>query len=410
MFFFNFQNSVEKKEKWEKKFKKLRTINERHSLIWGDVIFISNTNPSAGDFNQLRSKIVEVAKTTPDWGMDYPVKWIYLEDALNNKRENTNILTLNEVMEVAKNCSVPTTSFDEVILFLSYQHAIGNLIFYNETNLKDCVILKPTWLIDAFKCIVYADKCKTNQNNPLSFPEFTLNGKISKHDLKKLIEYECSKYEGHLETVIGVVEKFDIIVNDKSDSYICPSAIRKMSSPFETICENKHINDKTCFRSSWLCLEFDFLPPALYNHLLVFCMCDNNFVNPELFYEIGIFCINRRNELDKFFLCKSGRTIALQMFSTCFDDNSFKLHCDKIPNTQTLFENILEKIQRITSKYGFRVQCKPKIKCGKADYVSEKQRYPLDGIRLGNCTHCGNATHNYENLSNVWIKVSNAKS
>lgn len=207
------------------------------------------------------------------------------------------------------------------------------------------------------------------------------------------------------------MNKFDIIVKDKSDSFICPSVIAKEYSSFKSICEN-HISGKTYSRSPWLYLVFDFLPPALYNHLLVFCMRDLNFEKPKLFYEIGLFSIKGSNDLDKFFLCKSRNTISLQIFSKrktkAYD---FELHSENIPNAQTLLENMLDKIRHITNKYRFTVHCKPKIACFKADYSSKLDGYYLEEIQVnsfGNCTHC--QQHDYSILSSIWFKVSNVTS
>lgn len=391
-----------KKKEWQEKFQKLRLINKRDPLICGSVKFISNTNPSASDFKELRDLIVEIAEKTPNWGMDYPVRWINLEKVLYDKRKKgINVLTFNDVKEEAMKCSVRISSEKEVTLFLKFQHEIGNLIFYDETDLKNCVILKPSWLIDSFKCIVFADECKHFSHEQFTLPEFRQNGKIEKKLLRNIIEEKYPKYKGHFDEVEGVMKRFDIIVEDKSNSFICPSVITKGSYSFKTICDKENIKDTLCSRSPWLCMEFDFLPPALFNHLLVFCMRDSNFENAELFNGIGLFCIKGSNDLDKFFLCKSGRTIALQIFT----------RNENISNAQALSTLILDKLESITSKYGFTVYYTPKIKCGKADYSSTETRLCLEDIMqncFGYCYHC-QARHNYADFSSVWFNVSNVK-
>lgn len=391
----------QKKSEWEEKFKTLRLMNKRDPLVWGHVNYISNTNPSASDFKTLKDRIVKIAETSPNWGEDYPVRWINLEKVLGRERtKGNNVLSVEVVKEMAMNCSVPIRQEKEVILFLKFQHERGNLIFFDEKELRDCIILDPSWVSDAFKCIVFADECTKDSHQQSTLPEFRQNGKITKALLRKMIEHKNPKYKGHFDKVVGVMTKFDIIVKDKQDSFICPSVITRKAVSFKTICDKENINKTSCFRSPWLCIEFNFLPPALFNHLLVFCMRDDNFGNAELFNEIGIFCIKGSTDLDKFFLCKSGRTIALQIFT----------RNEIVQNAQSLYKTILHTLTTITSKYGYTVYYTPKILCGETDYSSDKGRHLFDDIKrngFGYCYHCKDK-HTAEYYS-VWFKVSNVK-
>ncbi|CAG2231770.1 unnamed protein product [Mytilus edulis] len=387
----------QKKSEWEEKFKTLRLMNKRDPLVWGHVNYISNTNPSASDFKTLKDRIVKIAETSPNWGEDYPVRWINLEKVLGRERtKGNNVLSVKDVKEMAMNCSVPIRQEKEVILFLKFQHERGNLIFFDEKELRNYIILDPSWLSDAFKCIVFADECTKDSHQQSTLPEFRQNGKITKALLRKMIEHKNSKYKGHFNEVVGVMTKFDIIVMDKQDSFICPSVITRKAVSFKTICDKENINKTSCFRSPWLCIEFNFLPPALFNHLLVFCMRDTKcFENAELFNEIGIFCIKGSTDLDKFFLCKSGRTIALQIFT----------RNEIVQNAQFLYKTILHKLTTITSKYGYTVYYTPKILCGETDYSSDKGRHLFDDIKrngFGYCYHCKDK-HTAEYYS-VWFK------
>ncbi|CAG2247338.1 unnamed protein product [Mytilus edulis] len=192
--------------------------NQRHCHVLGGINYISNTQPSDNTFDNLRRLIFEVAEDMPSWGEHYPVRWIYLEKALERQREKGDtVIKLDDIKEIAQNSSVPITSSDEVILFLQYQHEIGNLIFFNDQSLKDCVIIQPNWLIDAFKCIVCADEFrlfskKPRYNTLLNIKE---NGVITLNVLKEMFREKGVAYLGYLEYVLGVMEKYDIMFKDK---------------------------------------------------------------------------------------------------------------------------------------------------------------------------------------------------
>lgn len=312
--------------------------NKRNCHIRGKMNYISNVEPSKSAFEKLRTSIMDIGKGMAVWGEDYPVRWINLERALNKlRKEKHTVLKLENIIEVAKNCSVPITSKEEVILFLEFQHKMGNVIFYNDESLNDCVIIEPSWLINAFKCIVCADEFRKFSAMP-NYKEITTfkeKGVLSEDILRKMFENEHSVYLPHMKYVLGVMEKFDIIVKVKDSSFVCPSLIEKQSSTLEKILDDNGIHKEE--RSSWLCIEFAFLPPALYNHLLVYCMRDSEFEKPDLFHEIGVFCKKGSNELELFVLCKSKNTIAVQIWSRSKNESMSEKKKRMIKNGHTLF-------------------------------------------------------------------------
>ena len=54
--------------------------------------------------------------------------------------------------------------------------------------------------------------------------------------------------------------------NEILDYYI-PSLIK--ARPIKNVQENFKIEGINCQRTSWVCMDFDFLPPAFFNHVLV---------------------------------------------------------------------------------------------------------------------------------------------
>lgn len=413
-----FQNTPNlRKEEWNRKFKDLLGINRRFSHIIGGINYISNTIQSEDAFNSLRTLIFDIAKKNmPEWGHHYPVRWAKLEQALEKLRNNgKNVLEFNDITEEAKQGPLSITSEEEVILFLKFQHEIGNLIFYNENILKNNVIMKPTWLINAFKCIICANEFQkySRRTHSEALQIFEETGVISSELCQKLFHEKSKEHADHYEFVLGVMEKFNIIVRDKlvNRSFICPSAIFKKTLTYEAICKENCISEDTCSRSPWLYIDFDFLPPALYNHLLVLCLHDTTFEKPKLYHEIGIFCIKNSNGVDKFVICKSKKSIiiqSIQIQSKLEDPNTSEKINLYTPNGQDLFNKLLSKIMEILNTYDIKLSYELCIKCGDAPYHILDDRYFDKDIKVkpsGMCHHHG-YQHDFGKLFQFWFERS----
>lgn len=409
---FFFQNHHGNKEELDKQFNSLLHTNQRHCHVRGPIHYISNIEPSATDFKRLREFIFGIAKEMPGWGEDYPIRWINLEREIEGLREKNDkpVLSLENIMEVAKNCPVPITCTQEVILFLQYQHQLGNIIFFNETSLHEFVIIKPTWLIDAFRCIVFADKLHPFANTPQNkiLLDFKITGVITLDVLEKLFREKRPELIKHVGYVLDLMMKFDIIVQGKDTNvFICPCVIDKKSCSFETIWKkiDKFVH------SPWLCLEFNFLPPALFNHLLVFCMRDSAFEQPKLSYEFGVFCFEKTNGMTKFVLCMSKNTIFLQIKSSQKDDNTSIQRKETMKIGQTLFKNISRKINDILHKYELTVNYKLKVQCPESDYdacETEGHLYSVENMAYNTKATCDyhDDLHDIQEMFTFWIPVS----
>lgn len=416
--FFLFQNHHGNKKKLEKQFYSLLQTNQRYCHVRGPIKYISNIEPSANDFKSLRGLIYKIAKKMPGWGEDYPIRWINLERELEGlrKKKDKSVFSLEYIKEIAKNGSFPITSTQEVIFFLQYQHQLGNIIFFNETSLYEFVIIKPTWLIDAFRCIVFANELHPFAKTPLNkiLLDFKKTGEITLDLLKKLVRKKHPELIEHFIYVLDLMMKFDIIVRLEhvedtlvKNVFICPCVIDKQSYSFEQILNE---NDK-CVRSPWLCLEFNFLPPALFNHLLVFCMRDLAFARPKLCYEFGLFCLKKTNGMTRFVLCMSKNTIFLQIMSSKKDDNSSVQRNENMQIGQTLFKNISRKINDILHKYEQTVNYKLIVQCPKSDYAAcetEGHSYSVEHMKYDTKATCDyhDDLHDIGEMFTFWIPVS----
>lgn len=120
-------------------------------------------------------KIFEVAKKQKYWGEEKPASWIKFEKILLEKQNiGIKILSFEEVVKLSKGVNSGSMNHEELDLFLKFQHAIGNLIYFSD--LKEYIVLEPKWLINAFRCLItpknFKERCRLQfGQNGMFFPK-----------------------------------------------------------------------------------------------------------------------------------------------------------------------------------------------------------------------------------------------
>lgn len=374
----------------------------RRRHIRGGIHFLSNKCYEEEDFQILRESIYHAASKLPSWGEDTPVRWIHMEKALDNERLKTkSVLSLSYIVKLAKGLSVPINDPSEVKFFLKYQHLIGNLIFFEDT--QDYIIIKPSWLIDAFRCLVCAIEFRKDLLNDPRLVVLTHTGEVQKDLIGKLFSKVPECFD-HQDFVLEVMMKFDIIVRDYSVSkpiYIIPSIIEKASTkPWNQVCKQYGADQKGCTRTSWICFDFDFLPPAIYNSILVLLLRDETYERVELFHEKAIFDIKCSLGCQKLVICKTLNTICLQVWS--WSKNRFSL--------RHIIKKISENILYLKSKYGVMIAYKLTFMCGIAHFTSDNSKFDEEDLNKSTegiyCNH-HKAMHSFSyalSLKKHWIE------
>ncbi|XP_076070693.1 uncharacterized protein LOC143042306 [Mytilus galloprovincialis] len=233
---------------------------------------VSNTDDTDTDFEEMREQLLVTAQTPTSWNETRPVRWIYLEKTL---LEELNIgefvLSKAKILEIAANTNQPISDPDELEAFLVYHHRIGTYTYFKD--LPDCVVLLPQWIANAFRCIVFADIFHDDVSMIAEWNLFRTTGRLSDNLLDHLFSCQSLEIKEHREKILALMENFDIIVRPKiklesneivqESHYFVPCMTRtqdiaKVIGLFK--CESK---------SSWLCLELEFLPPPLTTSLLI---------------------------------------------------------------------------------------------------------------------------------------------
>jgi len=343
----------------------------------------------------LQSAIFETATEMSSWGKELPLRWIHLETALDGERDaGSNILPFHLVVKLAKDSSLPTSDNEEIILFLRYQHECGHVIFFKD--LPDYIILNPRWLIDAFKCLVSAHQFQRTLLHLEDWTELEETGRLTNKLISKLFEKVPKlKFMEYKEHLLHVLEKFDIIVKpnniENMTSYYMPCMIKPSS--FNVICDKFGVHTPSCHRTSWLLLEFEFLPPAFFNHVLVgyirkFKVSIENGARLSLYRGIGVFDIDKSG-CRKLVICADKNLIAFQIWMY---GNVLHSTFHDFRHTLTNMVDMLSERYQICCKY------KVKLKCSESDYQKAEGRFEYKDLQDDQIYFCPEHLREHECL------------
>ncbi|CAC5398283.1 unnamed protein product [Mytilus coruscus] len=364
--------------------------------------FLSNKFPSDNgeEFKKLRSDIFDKAKAFNNWGDNLPTRWIVLEKEIYRKiSEKKYTMSYDEAIQLATDCSFPnlkqTTS--ELDSFLKYEHDIGNIIFF--VDVKDFIVLDPKWLVDVFKCFV-SNQYKNELINMPEWSELEEKGKLSNNLIVKLLEkVPHLSLMKHKTFVLQVMEKFDIIVRPKNDEvskvFYMPCMIKGVAL-HDII---RAIGADKCYKTSWFMIEFDFLPPSYFNHILVSFVKEKRLSTKKdnqlcIYRNIGLFDINdaRTRVL---VICLSKNAIAMQVLQW-----NLERHC-----YSGIKSKLIDLVRTMKLRYRINISYTKKFKCsegkcfendGRVDFETE-----LAEIEY-RCTEHKN-THLSKDIFNSWL-------
>ncbi|XP_076083549.1 uncharacterized protein LOC143054430 isoform X1 [Mytilus galloprovincialis] len=352
--------------------------------------FISNKKDDNHVFLQIRQDILNLARSMRTWNTDYPLKFIQLEQCLQEKKKELPIISYQEMMHMAAATPKPL-SVEELRLFLDFHHEIRALVYFKD--LPDYIILDTQWLSDAFKCIVTAKKFRAaNIRNQKRWEEFYQRGKLHNDVLEDIFKIEQNILYKHKDHVLNVMEKFDIIIRpnisgkDTADAKPCfyvPCMIKE--EPKCDIYKMFNVTKDICKKSTWLNFKFGFLPPHLINHLIA-SLCRKYEVAEvatkqhkkqiALFRGSGVFELQKATQLRKLLVMKCPNAIQIQVwqFGKQVVRGMYKYIADFV--LEEITEIISTRFKMSNVKFEKKWECgltKPESVTGTFDFSEEQE-------------------------------------
>ena len=84
-----------------------------------------------------------------------PNAWVPLElEIAELKVEGRQILSLKEIEELNNTSEVSTLSAQNLKTFLQIQHSLGNIVYFDNPQLKDYVVISTLYMIEVMKSFV----------------------------------------------------------------------------------------------------------------------------------------------------------------------------------------------------------------------------------------------------------------
>ncbi|XP_052072270.1 uncharacterized protein LOC127710457 isoform X2 [Mytilus californianus] len=395
-----------KKNEYQKQFLDIFGCQEKGSHIRGMINFISNINSPEEDFTNLRDQISDIAKEMRYFAEELPTKWIQLENTLailKDLKKRGKMGYCEKLENIEKLAKAILIEKDELLIFLKFQHKIGNIIFFDDK--KDYIILQPNWLVDCFRCLI----CDNAKKSCTATELYNLNyrGILSDHLIDKLFSKVPELMFGQHKThILEVMEKFDIVVKPKSmNEYYIPCMITEVSS-LENIKAAFKVGNQLC--TPWLVLAFKFLPIAYYNHILFMyirekkvCkeMSDTRKGRPAIYAGKAVVYLDTTKQ-SKLVICFSRNAISLQIWNNYdMGDNTYR----------KIVAELCNKIEDLETKVGHKLQYKIKSKCRTGDYSNSVGRIShgdLNTLCVGGQYYCEEheCMHNKEDIENIWSR------
>ena len=239
----------------------------KYSAFFNSQIFPVSAKTGQG-IRELKKNLLQIANETIISPV-VPVSWVQLYEIIKlNVSEGTDFIYYPNYQSWALKCTIK----EELALVTKHLNSSGILIYFDNEDLKDLVILNPQWLANIMACLI---TMKTN---------FVLNGFIEGKKLANIF----SKYSENLLTIIvNLLQKFKIIYPiDGGRKYLVPSLLpaarpaREVAKLFpEKLPEN--------YSSFGRVFHFGQLPLGLFSRLMV-AILHTPSVTGKIFWGSGI--------------------------------------------------------------------------------------------------------------------------
>ncbi|VDI82033.1 Hypothetical predicted protein [Mytilus galloprovincialis] len=334
-----------------------------------DCHYISNITDEDNIFEVLRKNIFAIGRNMPGFGKLLPVRFIQLEKSIDEKLQTgTQFLSFDDVKAIAETIGA-ITDIAELDVFLRYHHDFGNLIYFKD--IPEYIILNPQWLVNVFRLLVTADMFRDKLIGHKEWDIYETTGKLTENLMRFIFANRTDDITKCKDHILNIMEKFDIIIRPKmlidgkelvDPHYYVPCMIKTIVS--KEILEQLIIPQH---KSYCLCLEFDFLPPAFINHLMISCIrrfttsqfCrQKNHLTPALFRHTGIFDLN---SCERLLVASFKNFIQIQVWKY---DSQFRTSYKDI---RDFILTEIDKIKRDRYRL-FRINYDVKIKCESTSY------------------------------------------
>jgi GTPase SAR1 family protein len=171
---------------------RLKKLRQSYRSILRDVMFVSNKTGEG--HKELKAKLVELALAHKILTTPVPESYVLMEKLISKEKSHQRPLIMwSEYRAIAKNAHI----YDDSTLRAcsQFMHDVGNIIWFNQPELSELVILDPQWLSDVMASVI-------------SFKANWKSG-LLQHDSLPIVwkQYPVSLHK----TLLGILERFEVV-------------------------------------------------------------------------------------------------------------------------------------------------------------------------------------------------------
>lgn len=191
--------------------------------------------------------------------------WAMFEHILENEKEN-KVISRKIISSINETFSKEFRLTDsDITAMLLYLHRLGTLLYFDENQLRDTIILDMQWFAQAFKCIVaYYMGEQKNDQKVVTFLE---TGEIDDDELKIIWRKKDALYLAKKKEILLYMEQLGLLTACQTKTktfYYIPSMNKRKFKD-----DGKYMK-----KSSILCFQFEKhgqLPVYLFNRIVIKC-------------------------------------------------------------------------------------------------------------------------------------------
>ncbi|VDH97139.1 Hypothetical predicted protein [Mytilus galloprovincialis] len=362
-------------EKRQKQFEiNLRQVLKNQAKIGHlrKIYFIHNTKNTDKVFEAIRKEISREAVDMQDWNKVCPLKWLLFQQVLLKlKDSNVPVSSTKALLKIAKHTDINISEDHELKECLQYCHDIGSVVYFDEENLADYVILDPKWLINAFRCF-FSDTIENVIKVSNDWQQLTNTGLLTDGLISRLFSKKPElKFEDNKVHLIEVMKRFDFIVNLRnSTAFYMPCMIKTCS--LSEVQRQFSDGSQPFYKTSWICLEFKFLPPVFFNHIIAWYIKQYQVSvitkkgirskTNALYRQVGVFDLDQ-SSYERLVVCEGPNTIALQVWNSRVSNTTYG----------NLVSELFRFVELVRKRYNLYISYTNTFTCKDGDFKINRQ-------------------------------------
>ncbi|XP_062606508.1 uncharacterized protein LOC134268289 [Saccostrea cucullata] len=358
------------------------------------------------DVNEIKNCIASLVKKSKYWKLNMRSAWAIFENIVEQEKKQRKILSRDRLSMYIRSLQPEfRMSEDEITEMLLFLHRVGALLYIDEENVRNTIILDVQWFVNAFKYII-TDSVSMHEPTDKDRKRFCDTGELSDKELEQIWKkhYKSSQdFSDHKKEILSFMEQLCLLAVCSAEG----SSESGEGTWYYFPCMNKRNfkpdSLKNHSRSSILCFQFDEqgqLPIFLFYGLVLKCLKlpGWTFLTEKksqrcIYEDAACYLLNKHIVV----LCICKFQIQVQV---CVPKGSFDPSATVLKEVQESIEKKIEEFKKYSYKVGYKCQ-NGSLFNEKDNSFIEQESFPLERFV---CDKCSVDEKHYVDNNICWVK------